>query len=78
MGSRRNGKKMSSKKEIKPIFEIQDSDINISEIMAEIESSLKKRNLDSNEISRITKLRLTPETPEGERQFDPASTAHSF
>jgi hypothetical protein len=69
---------MSSKKEIKPIFEIQDSDINISEIMAEIESSLKKRNLDSNEIARITKLRLTPETPEGERQFDPAGTAHSF
>lgn len=69
---------MSSKRDIKPIFEIQDSDINVSEIMAEIESSLKKRNLDVNEIARITKLRLTPETPQGERQFDPAGTAHSF
>ena len=69
---------MSSHGANKPIFEIQDSEINVSEIMAEIESNLKQRNLDISEIERVSKLRLTPEVPLGQRQFDPSETANSF
>ncbi len=69
---------MSSHRANKPLFEIQDSSVNVSEIMAEIESNLKRRNLDPSEIERVTKLRLTPEIPQGQRQFDPSETAHSF
>ena len=62
----------------KEVFEIQNSDINVPEIMAEIESSLQKRHIDKNEIERITKLKLSADSPAGHREFDPSLTANLF
>ena len=62
----------------KEVFEIQNSDINVREIMADIESSLKKRPIDKNEIERIAKLKLSADSPAGHREFDPSLTANLF
>jgi hypothetical protein len=62
----------------KEIFEIQNSDINVQEIMEEIESSLKKRSIDKSEIERIVKLKLSSDSPAGHREFDPSLTANLF
>lgn len=70
-------KSMSTHRD-RPIFEIQDSDINVTEIMAEIESSLRRKNIDQEEISRISRLKLSTEIPQNYREFDPAETAHFF
>ncbi len=62
----------------KEVFEIQNSDINVIEIMAEIESSLKNRSIDKKEIERIAKLKLSADSPAGHREFDPSLTANLF
>ena len=62
----------------KEVFEIQNSDINVPEIMREIEASLKKRSIDKNEIERIAKLKLSADSPAGHREFDPSLTANLF
>ena len=68
---------MSSRKD-HPIFEIQDSDINVSELMSEIESNLRRRNIDPADIEKIARIKLTPEVPISKREFDPSETAHNF
>ncbi len=60
------------------IFEIQNSDINVREIMEEIESSLNERSIDKSEIERIVKLKLSSDSPAGHREFDPSLTANLF
>ncbi len=60
------------------IFEIKDSSVNIQEIMDEIESSLKARNISKAEIDRISKFSFAPKSPAGFREFDPSYTAHLF
>jgi hypothetical protein len=62
----------------KEIFEIQNSDINVAEIMRDIESSLRQRSIDKSEIDRITRLQLTSDSPAGHREFDPSLTANLF
>jgi hypothetical protein len=61
-----------------PLFSIQDSDVNVSEIMREIEENIKRRNIRLEDIQKITKISLNPETPLGHRKFDPSNTAHLF
>lgn len=68
---------MSSHKQT-PIFEVQDSEINVAELMAEIETNLRRRNLDIDEINKISKLKLNTEIPQNYRDFDPSETAHFF
>lgn len=67
---------MSSNPE-KSIFEIQGSDINVKEIMEEIESRIKLRKIDLEELERISKLKIQPSSG-GARSFDPAFTANLF
>jgi hypothetical protein len=62
----------------KPIFEIHDSEINVREIMEEIESRLRKKNVSADEITRLSHLDSTPISPAGNREFDPANTAYLF
>ncbi|MCP5493166.1 MAG: hypothetical protein H7A23_01290 [Leptospiraceae bacterium] len=62
----------------KPIFEIQNSDINVLDIMEQIESNLAKRSINKDEIEKIVKLKFTPNSPEGYREFDPCETANLF
>lgn len=69
---------MNNKEHSKEIFEIQNSDINVVELMAEIESSLKQRSVDKKEIERITNLKLSADSPAGHREFDPSFTANLF
>jgi hypothetical protein len=46
--------------------------------MSEIESSLSQRSIDKKEIERISKLKLSADSPAGHREFDPSFTAHLF
>ena len=62
----------------KEIFEIQNSEINVAEIMREIESNLRQRSIDKSEIDRIAKLKLSSDSPAGHREFDPSLTANLF
>lgn len=62
----------------KEIFEIQNSDINVAEIMREIESSLRQRSINKTDIERIAKLKLSSDSPAGHREFDPSLTANLF
>jgi hypothetical protein len=62
----------------KEIFEIQNSEINVSELMQEIESNLKQRLIDKTEIERIAKLKISADSPAGHREFDPSLTANLF
>jgi len=66
------------KKSGETIFEIKDSGINVEEIMQELESSLKKRNVTREEIERISNQSFSPKSPAGFREFDPAFTANLF
>lgn len=69
---------LNNKEHNKEVFEIQNSEINVPEIMEEIESSLKKRLIDKKEIERIAKLKLSTDSPAGHREFDPSLTANLF
>lgn len=69
---------MKEKEVNKEIFEIKNSEINISDLMAEIESNLKRRAIDKTEIERISKLKISAKTPAGHRPFDPSHTANLF
>jgi hypothetical protein len=62
----------------KEIFEIQNSDINVAEIMREIDSSLRQRSINKTDIERIAKLKLSSDSPAGHREFDPSLTANLF
>ena len=66
------------KKKSKDIFEIYDTNINVTEIMEEIESSLKRMAVDKEEIERISRLRFSPGSPSGYREFDSLGTANLF
>lgn len=46
--------------------------------MEEIERNLTKRTISKEEIDRIAKLKFTPNSPEGYREFDPSETANLF
>ena len=69
---------MNNLEKNKEIFEIQNSEINVADIMREIELNLKQRSIDKNEIERISKLKLSSDSPAGYREFDPSLTANLF
>lgn len=60
------------------LFEIRDSRINVREIMEEIEAKLKKNPSTKEDIEKLTHWKLSPPSPEGYRDFDPAEIAHLF
>ena len=64
--------------QIPHIFEIHDSEINVSEIMKEIESNLSKRNINKEELNKIYRADFSPDSPGGYREFDPAYIANQF
>jgi hypothetical protein len=67
-----------SKLNTNEIFEIQDSSVNIQEIMDEIESKLKDQNIDLDEINRISGFSARILTEKNKSSFDPAFTANLF
>ncbi len=60
------------------LFEIQDSSINVQEIIEELESTIRKMDVDSEEISRISNLKPKELNERNSRFFDPAYTATLF
>ncbi len=60
------------------VFEIKNSEIDVTSIMADIESNLKRRAIDKTEIERIKQLKISAETPVGHRPFDPSHVANLF
>jgi hypothetical protein len=69
---------MEIDKNVNQIFEINDSDINIKEIMYEIESRLKDRSISRNEIDKIVAYGQDIHSEIRYREFDPSFIAYQF
>jgi hypothetical protein len=59
-------------------FQIYDPEINVSDIMKDIESKLKSRNISKEDVERISKLRLSPFSKSSSREFDASLSANLF
>ncbi len=61
-----------------PFFQIHDPEINVEEIMEDIESKLKSRDISKEDVERISKLRLSPFSKNSLREFDASLSANLF
>ncbi len=61
-----------------PFFQIHDPEINVEEIMEEIESKLKTRDITKEDVERISKIRLSPFSKNSTREFDASLSANLF
>jgi hypothetical protein len=61
-----------------PFFQIHDPEINVEEIMEDIESKLKSRDISKEDVERISKLRLSPFSKNSVREFDASLSANLF
>ena len=59
-------------------FQIYDPELNVQDIMKEIESKLKSRNIAKEDVERISKLRLSPFSNSHSREFDASLSANLF
>jgi len=59
-------------------FQIYDPEINVSDIMKDIKSKLKSRNISKEDVERISTLRLSPFSKSNSREFDASHAANLF